>query len=530
VTSKPPAIRPSLRASEDSHHHPSHRPGRWRARRPLRQVGQRISGRIRPVAAGLTTTLAAGAVALATLSPSPALAQQAGGFDLSSPQVAATGLVAPWGLTFLPNGDALIAERDSAQILRITAGGGGAQVVGTVPNVDPAGEGGLLGLAASPNQDGWVYAYHTSPSDNRIVRFPANSPQNAQPVLTGIPRGTIIHNGGRIAFGPDGMLYAATGDAGVTANAQNLNSLAGKILRMTPEGTVPPDNPFPGSLVYSLGHRNVQGLAWDAQGRLWASEFGANSLDEVNLIQPGGNYGWPTCEGRCNPPNSGFIDPQVVWTTAEASPSGAAFANGHLFVAALRGQRLWVVPLAGDQAGTPFAELTGQFGRLRTVEVGPDGWLWVATNNRDGRGNPAPSDDRVLRFPPTGTPPTTQPPTTQPPTTQPPTSGPPTGAPGGCQADYQVVNEWPGGFQGSVTVTNTSGASASGWQVTWTYSGGQQITQLWSGRANQVGASVTVENETWNGQLGQGASTEFGFLANWSGTNPAPTDVACTLR
>lgn len=483
------------------------------------------------MAAGFTTALTVGAVTLATLASSPAQAQQAGGFNLSAPQVAATGLVAPWGMTFLPDGDALVAERDSGQIIRINAGGG-TQVVGTVPNVDPDGEGGLLGLAASPNQDGWIYAYHTSPTDNRIVRFQATSPQSVQPILTGIPRGTIIHNGGRIEFGPDGMLYAATGDAGVMANAQNLNSLAGKILRMTPDGTVPPDNPFPGSLVYSLGHRNVQGLAWDAQGRLWASEFGANSLDEVNLIQPGGNYGWPTCEGPCNPPNGAFIDPQVVWTTAEASPSGAAFANGHLFVAALRGQRLWVVPLNGNQAGTPFDELNGQYGRLRTVKVGPDGWLWVATNNRDGRGNPVPSDDRILRFPPTGTPPTTEPPTTQPPTTQPPTTEPPTGGPpvGDCQATYQVINEWPGGFQGAVTVTNTGGASASAWRVTWTFSGGQQITQLWGGRFDQAGANVTVDNETWNGQVGPNASVEFGFLASWNGSNPVPGNVACTLQ
>src|SRR5690606_22595086 len=375
-------------------------PGR-RSRAPQRAF-RRLSGRARADAAGFATALAVSGVALATLAPTPAHAQQAGGFDLSSPQVAATGLVAPWGMTFLPNGDALVAQRDSAQIVRINAGGG-TQVVGTVPNVDPDGEGGLLGLAASPNQDGWVYAYHTSPNDNRIVRFQANSPQNVQPVLTGIPRGTIIHNGGRIAFGPAGTLQAATGDAGVMANAQDLGRLAGEILRMTPTGGVPPDNPSGGSLVYSLGHRNVQGLAWDDQGRLWASEFGAFATDEVNLIQPGGNYGWPTCEGPCNPPNGAFINPQVTWTTAEASPSGAAYANGHLFVAALRGQRLWVVPLNGASAGNPFDELNGQYGRLRTVEVGPDGWLWVATNNRDGRGNPGPTDDRVLRFPPAGT-------------------------------------------------------------------------------------------------------------------------------
>jgi hypothetical protein len=170
---------------------------------------------------------------------------------------------------------------------------------------------------------------------------------------------------------------------------------------MTPTGGVPAGNPF-GNLVYSYGHRNVQGLAWDPQGRLYAAEFGQNTWDEINLIVPGGNYGWPTAEG--NSSNPAFRNPIVVWATSVASPSGAAIARGHLFAAALRGTRLWVVPLTGDGgAGTPIAELQGTYGRLRTVEAGPDGWLWVATSNRDGRGSPAPTDDRILRFPPTGT-------------------------------------------------------------------------------------------------------------------------------
>jgi glucose/arabinose dehydrogenase len=182
------------------------------------------------------------------------------------------------------------------------------------------------------------------------------------------------------------MLYAGVGDAGTTANAQNMNSRNGKILRMTPTGAVPAGNPFANSLVWSLGHRNVQGLAWDAQGRMWAAEFGQNTWDEVNQIVAGGNYGWPTVEGMGNNPS--FRNPAVVWTTAEASPSGLAFANDTLFVAALRGQRLWTVPVnAGGSVGTPVAELQNQFGRLRTVMRRPDGWLWVATSNRDGRGH-----------------------------------------------------------------------------------------------------------------------------------------------
>src|SRR5690606_29914151 len=203
-------------------------------------------------------------------------------------------------------------------------------------------------------------------------------------VLTGIPRGPNFHDGGRIAFGPDGMLYAGTGDAGDSSHAQNPQSLAGKILRMTPTGDVPSDNPFGDSLVYSLGHRNVQGLAWDRQGRLFATEFGNLSTDEVNLIVPGANYGWPTCEGTCADPN--FRNPVYTWSTAEASPSGAAIAGDTLFVAALRGQRLWTLPITASGVGTATAVLQGQYGRIRTVEVGPDGWLWITTSNRDGRG------------------------------------------------------------------------------------------------------------------------------------------------
>ncbi|MDR7273365.1 PQQ-dependent sugar dehydrogenase [Catenuloplanes atrovinosus] len=344
------------------------------------------------VALGLTLAGAVSVHAAAETNDVP-LAE---GFDFNAPQIMAEGLEVPWGLTWLPDGDALVAERMTARLLRISADGGTPVVAGTVPGVSPVGEAGLLGLAVSPDE--WVYAYLTSATDNRIVRFRLDAVGSPQTVLTGIPRGSI-HAGGRIAFGPDGKLYAGAGDAGTTANAQNPASLGGKILRMNPDGTVPADNPTAGSLVYSLGHRNVQGLAWDAAGRLYASEFGQNTWDEVNLITPGANYGWPVVEGDGNDPR--YVDPVVVWSTAAASPSGAAISGSTLYVAALRGARLWTVPLGADGgAGTPVAELQGRFGRLRTVEVGPDGSLWVATSNRDGRGSPAPADDRVLRFPP----------------------------------------------------------------------------------------------------------------------------------
>src|SRR5689334_22374876 len=218
----------------------------------------------------LSLTLGAGAVAVA----GPAAALEP---DLTSPQVVASGLTVPWGLGFLPDGSALTAERNSGRVLRLRPGSA-PEPVATISGVAAAGEGGLLGLAVSPSyaQDGLVYVYFTSASDNRIVRFRLDTPQTQTPVLTGLAKANI-HNGGRIAFGPDGMLYAGVGDAGTTANAQNQQSLNGKILRMRPDGGVPASgNPFPNSLVYSLGHRNVQGLDWDAQGRLYAAEFGQN--------------------------------------------------------------------------------------------------------------------------------------------------------------------------------------------------------------------------------------------------------------
>jgi glucose/arabinose dehydrogenase len=311
----------------------------------------------------------------------------------------ATGLRVPWGIAFLPGGDALVSERTTGRILRVPPRGGRKRVVMRVPGVDTdAGEGGLLGLAVSPRyrRDRLVYAYLTTPRDNRIVRFRLGGP--VRPILTGLARGSI-HNGGRIAFGPDGKLYAGVGDTGFPALAQRRASPNGKILRMDPDGDVPAGNPFPGSRVWSLGHRNVQGLAWDRAGRLWATEFGQNRFDEVNLIRPGRNYGWPVVEGRGATGGGRYANPLVTWPTSAASPSGAAIAGSSLYVAALRGERLWRVPLRGARTGRPQALLDGRYGRLRTVVRAPEGGLWVATSNRDGRGNPRAGDDRIVRIP-----------------------------------------------------------------------------------------------------------------------------------
>jgi glucose/arabinose dehydrogenase len=319
------------------------------------------------------------------------------GAGFGEAEVVAGGLEAPWGLAFLPDGNALVSQRDSGRVLRVGPGTEATEV-GTVPGVVAGGEGGLLGIAVSPGfeRDQLVYAYLTAQGDNRIVRFRLGGGQ-AEVLLDGIPKAGI-HNGGRIAFGPDGMLYAGTGDAAQRGNAQNPGSLGGKILRLRPDGSIPADNPDPGSPVWTLGHRNVQGLAWDDQGRLFATEFGQNRVDEINLIEKGGNYGWPEVEGTGG--GSRFRDPPVTWPTSQASPSGAAIAGDTLYVAALRGERLWTVPLDGaGGTGEPAALLTGAYGRLRHVAVAADGALWVLTSNRDGRGDPAQNDDRILRFP-----------------------------------------------------------------------------------------------------------------------------------
>ncbi|RNL84821.1 PQQ-dependent sugar dehydrogenase [Halostreptopolyspora alba] len=326
------------------------------------------------------------------------------GEDVSpaEPTDVATGLEVPWDYEFLPNGDALVTERDTTRIVRVTPEGDVSEV-GTVDEAEPGGEGGLLGLALSPEfeSDPHVYVYVTTGGDNRILRMPFEGGELGEPevILDGIPSGSA-HNGGRIAFGPDGMLYASTGDAQRSALAQDTGSLAGKILRLTPDGDVPDDNPF-GNEVYSYGHRNVQGLAWDSDAQMFAVEFGADVDDEVNVIEPGGNYGWPEATGA--PGDEEYIDAVVVWDPAEASPSGAAIAGGSLWVAALRGERLWRVPLTGDAddpVGEPVEHWRGEYGRLRHVEAVPDGdELWVSTSNHDGRGEPNEGDDRILGVP-----------------------------------------------------------------------------------------------------------------------------------
>ncbi|MDT0420192.1 PQQ-dependent sugar dehydrogenase [Streptomyces evansiae] len=338
-----------------------------------------------------------------TASASASAAPAKGSVDVV--RTVAEGLKAPWALAPLPEDGLLVSSRDNGQILQVDAGSGKKTLAGTVPGVVHEGEGGLLGLAVSPGfaTDHLVYAYFTTASDNRVARmlYDAKKPAGQRlgapsTVLRGIPKG-VTHNGGRIAFGPDGMLYIGTGETGDRGLAQDRGSLAGKILRVNPDGTPARGNPDPDSPVWSWGHRNVQGFAWDPEKHMWASEFGQDTWDELNLIEPGKNYGWPDAEGKAG--KSGFTDPLEQWRTADASPSGVAWAEGSVWLASLRGERLWRVPLKGTEAAAkPQAFLKGEYGRLRAVVAAGGDKLWLLTNETDSRGTPSKGDDKILEL------------------------------------------------------------------------------------------------------------------------------------
>jgi glucose/arabinose dehydrogenase len=323
--------------------------------------------------------------------------------DTGPPSVVATviaqGLQVPWDIAFLPDGAALVTERDTKRIMRAALGPSGLTVtpVQTIDAARPSGEGGLLGIAVSPTYatDQLIFVYYTADPDNRIARLTLGG--TPEVIVSGIPKAGN-HNGGAIEFGPDGYLYAATGDGGSAPRSQSLDTLSGKILRMTKDGKPAPGNPFPDSLVWSYGHRNVQGIAWDAYKQLFASEFGQNTWDEINKIEPGKNYGWPQVEGIGH--QGEYVDPIQQWSTAEASCAGTAIAGNVLVTSCLRGQRVWLLRLdrSGAVLGAPVAALVEAYGRMRAAVLAPDGSVWVSTSNYDGRGTPRDGDDKLIRL------------------------------------------------------------------------------------------------------------------------------------
>ncbi len=345
-----------------------------------------------PITSGVPPTASAGPSQTPTRTPSgQARSEQTG--NPSSARDLLTGLTTPWGLLPLRDGTLLAGERDTGRIVKVADGRG--EPVRTL-EVAAGGEGGLLGLEATPDER-TVFAYFTSARDNRIVAMSWDGSRLGDPrtVLTGIPKG-YRHNGGALSIGPDGLLYVGTGETGDTRLAQDRASLGGKVLRITLDGKPAAGNPF-GNEVWSLGHRNIEGLAFDGDGRLWASEFGDSRWDELNVISEGNNYGWPEVEGTGG--GSRFTDPKRVWRTSDASPSGLAYWRGSLWMAALRGQRLWRIPIEGAEAGDPTSLYSGMFGRLRNVAATTDGEaLILATSNTDGRGDPRNGDDRIMEL------------------------------------------------------------------------------------------------------------------------------------
>lgn len=319
----------------------------------------------------------------------------------SSIGTVSSGWTIPWGTYWMPDGQtALVTERDDFRVWKVTKDGTKTQV-GTVPNaVTTNGEGGLLGVAVDPKwaTNHYVYFMHTAAEGNRVVRmtYDGSSLTDYTVLLQGIKKNRY-HNGGRLAFGPDGYLYVSTGEAQTPELAQDKTSLNGKILRMTTDGKAAPGNPF-GTYVYSYGHRNPQGLAFDRNGRLWEAEFGNSSKDELNLVKPGANYGWPTCEGSCSV--SGMTNPKATWNVSEASPSGIAIVRNVVYMASLRGERLWRIPITGDteNVGTPTAYYVGTYGRLRTVTKVPGAdQLWLSTTNCDNNGGAADGSDKLFK-------------------------------------------------------------------------------------------------------------------------------------
>jgi glucose/arabinose dehydrogenase len=367
------------------------------------------------------------------------------------PETIIHNIAVPWEIVFLPDGMALVDERDTGNILQISKDYKITKVAftGTKPPCEKFCEGGTLGMAVTADRIGnnlSLFVFLTTLHDNRILKYDLDkidgtwALSNQRVILSGIDRSGLstTHNGGRLAIGPDGKLWVSLGDAGMkAATSQNWNRLAGSVLRLNLDGSVPQDNPNKGSYVWAKGLRDTQGMAWDEYGNMWTTEFGQDTWDELNLMQKGKNYGWPLAEGKYKfvetptdtgsnnqgtvnspapvpkPPVQGsdqilmtnpkYTSPVLAWHPIDAACSGITYTQGTLISACLRGSKLWVIPVIGDkQLGEPQAFYTGQFGRLRKAAVAPDGSLWILTSNRDGRrgwskGGESAQDDRIIR-------------------------------------------------------------------------------------------------------------------------------------
>lgn len=312
-------------------------------------------------------------------------------------EVFTKGLNVPWEINFLADGKIFVTEREG-RVLEVT--GNDKKEILKLNDVAQGGEEGLLGMTQHPRHEknGYTYLYYTYQDrglKNKVVRFNhiGDSLQIDRTIIDNIP-GSANRNGGRLKFGPDDKLYITTGDSENPSTAQNLNSLAGKILRLNDDGTIPPDNPFSGSPVYSYGHRNPQGLAWDESGKLWETEHGQAGNDEVNWIEPGKNYGWPEIQGTQK--KTGMNEPFVQSGTATWAPSGVLSVNNKLYFSGLKGESIFVVDLKTRSVKEFFKN---KFGRIRTIAKGSDDSFYFLTNNRDGRGTPTPDDDRIIRVP-----------------------------------------------------------------------------------------------------------------------------------
>lgn len=327
-------------------------------------------------------------------------------------EVIAENLNVPWAIDINDNGNIYFTERSGA--IRIIENGKlnpQPLITFTAPFISQ-GEGGLMGIALDPNfsQNHYLYVMHSYSQNNqiynRVVRLIENNNKAYidKVLLDNIPGGQI-HNGGRLKIGPDQKLYIATGDAGNPSLSQDLASTAGKILRIELDGSIPKDNPIPNSPIYSLGHRNPQGLAWNSNNILYSSEHGQSAHDEINIIQPGANYGWPLVQGDEDSTEVILQKPLIHSGENTWAPSGITFVNqgpwqDKLLVATLRGEQLLTLLLNEDGTVVENIEswFKNEYGRLREVVQGKDGSIYIATSNRDGRGNPDITDDKIIRL------------------------------------------------------------------------------------------------------------------------------------